>query len=110
MSGHASAGEWRQIGARTGAMPCFMTSAPLPPPAPPGRTGANRPREERPAGRRKGREYVNTCEAAKRLGLSSRTLDSCLYTGTGPCHYRLGGCVRYGVKDLDAWVAGRHRR
>lgn len=77
MFAHASAGEWRGIRAWTGAMSCFMTGALLPPPEPLGRSGANGPREERPTGRRKGRKYVNTCETAKRLRLSPRTLDTC---------------------------------
>ena len=103
--------EWREIRARTGAMPRFLTGAPLPPPEPPGRSEPDRPGDERPRRRRrKGRRYVNTRKAAKLVGLSPRTLDTYRCTGAGPRYYRFGGCVRYRVKDLDAWAAGRRRR
>ena len=75
MASHASAGEWREIRARTGAMPRFLTAGKLLPPESPARSKADRTGDERPR-RRKGRRYVNTREAAKRLGLSPRTLDT----------------------------------
>ena len=107
MAAHASAEERREIRARAGAMPRFLTGAPLPPPRPPARSEVNGPGDERPRRRRKGRRYVNTREAAKLVGLSPRTLDTYRCTGAGPRYYRFGGSVRYRVKDLDAWAAGR---
>ena len=107
MASHASAEEWREIRARTGAMPRFLTGAPLPP-EPPARSEAGDPGDERPR-RCQGRKYVNTRQAAERLGLSPRTLDTYRCTGAGPRYYRFGGCVRYRQKDLDAWDAGRQR-
>ncbi len=110
MASQASAGEWREIRARTGAaMPRFLTGAPLPP-EPPSRSETDRPEDERPRRRRKGWRYVNTRKAAKLVGLSPRTLDTYRCTGAGPRYYRFGGCVRYRVKELDAWAAGRRRR
>ncbi len=110
MAVHASADEWREIRARTGVTPRFLTGAPLPPPESDVRSGANGPGENWPRHRRKGRRYVNTREAAKLLGLSPRTLDTYRCTGAGPRYYRFGGCVRYRVMDLDAWAAGRRQR
>ena len=43
MASHASAGEWREIRARTGAMPRLLSSAPLPRLEPPARSRANGP-------------------------------------------------------------------
>jgi len=59
--------------------------------------------------RRQGRRYVNIREAAERLGLSPRILDTYRCTGEGPWFHRFGGCVRYRQKDLDAWDARRRR-
>ena len=108
MASHASAGEWREIRAHTGPMPRFLTGAPLPPPEPRARSEAGDPEDERPRPR-KGQRYVNTREAAERLGLSPRTLDTYRCTGAGPWYYRLGGRVRYRETDLEAWDAGRRR-
>ena len=110
MAAHASAGEWREIRARTGAMPRFMTVGKRLPPESPARCETDRPGDERPRRRRNGRRYVKTREAAKLVGLSPRTLDTYRCTGAGPRYYRFGGCVRYRVKDLDAWAAGRRQR
>ena len=104
MASHASSEERRKIRARTGATPAILTAGPLPPPSV--RSETNRTGDERRR-RRKGRRYVNTREAAERLGLSPRTLDTYRCTGAGPLFYRFGGCVRYGVKELDAWEASR---
>ena len=109
MASHASAGEWREIRARSGAMPRFLTAAPLPPPEIPSHSGPNRAGDGRRPPRGEDPVYVDTREAAERLGLSPRTLDTYRCTGAGPWYYRLGGCVRYRETDLDAWDAGRRR-
>ena len=70
MKAHASLAEWREIRARAGAMPAFLTGAPPPFPEPPARSEDRDPGPDRPARRRKDRGYVNTREAAERLGLS----------------------------------------
>ena len=51
--------------------------------------------------------YLNTREAALRLGLSPRTLDRYRVTGEGPVFFRFGRLVRYRGEDLAAWAAGR---
>ena len=54
--------------------------------------------------------YLNTREAAERLGLSTRTLDRYRVSGDGPVFLKFGGRVRYLIEDLDAWVRTRRRR
>ena len=76
MTSHASAKEWREIRARTGAMPRFLTGAKLPPPDPPARSRANGSGDELPPPGGEDSPYVDTREAAERLGLSPRTLDT----------------------------------
>ena len=110
MASHASPDEWRQIRARAGAMPRFLTAAPLPPPGPPARLRANGSGDGRPPPCGKNPAFMDTREAAALLGLSPRTLDTYRCTGSGPRYYRLGGCVRYREADLADWDAGRGRR
>ena len=62
----------------------------------------------RPAGC-DGRAYVDTCEAAARLGLSSRTLDRYRASGAAPVFHRFGGRVRCWREDLEAWAASQRQ-
>ncbi len=110
MKSHASLAEWREIRARAGAMPAILTGAPLPSPEPPARREERDPEPEPLARRREDRGYVDTREAAARLGLSPGTLARYRLTGAGPWYYRFGGCVRYAATDLEVWAAGRRGR
>jgi predicted site-specific integrase-resolvase len=47
---------------------------------------------------------LNEDEAAEFLGLSPNTLRSWRHTGKGPDFIRMGGCVRYSVPALEAFV------
>jgi predicted DNA-binding transcriptional regulator AlpA len=48
--------------------------------------------------------YLRTPEAARYLGLSSRTLEKHRTYGTGPTYRKLGGRVVYALHDLRAWA------
>lgn len=48
--------------------------------------------------------YLRTPEAARLLGLSSRTLEKHRTYGTGPIYRKLGGRVVYTLDDLKAWT------
>lgn len=48
--------------------------------------------------------YLRTPDAARRVGLSPRTLEKHRRFGTGPVYWKLGGRVLYTVEELDAWV------
>ena len=52
---------------------------------------------------------LSTENAARYLGLSARTLNNWRWLGggRGPAFVRLGRSVRYDVRTLDAWIAGR---
>ena len=52
-------------------------------------------------------ELLNQYEAAKALGLSTRTLERLRLTGSGPRFAKLGRRVLYRPVDLEAWVASR---
>ena len=54
--------------------------------------------------------FLRTHEAARRLGLSGRTLEKHRCFGTGPIYRKLGGRIVYAIEDLDAWAALRARR
>ena len=110
MASHASVDEWREIRARSGAMPPFLTAAPLPAPEPRSPPEDRDPEPERQGGRDDVGRYMNTREAAQRLGLAPATLARYRITGEGPIHFRFGGCVRYRGDDLEAWVADRMER
>ncbi len=48
--------------------------------------------------------YLRTPEAARLLGLSSRTMEKHRCYGTGPRYSKIGGRVVYRVDDIEAWV------
>lgn len=48
--------------------------------------------------------FLRTPEAARFLGLSSRTLEKHRTYGTGPAYRKLGGRVVYALEDLQAWA------
>lgn len=54
--------------------------------------------------------YLSETEAAKRLGLSERTLQAWRCRGEGPTATRLGRSVRYAVGDLEQWLQSRKTR
>ncbi len=109
MAANADAAERREIRARTGAMPSFLTCDPLPSPEPRSRPECGDSGTERPGERLDHGRYMDTREAAERLGLAPATLARYRITGNGPCHFRFGVCVRYREDDLEAWEAGRRR-
>ena len=47
---------------------------------------------------------LRTKEAARFLGISSRTLEKHRTYGTGPAYRKLGGRVVYAIEDLQAWA------
>ena len=52
---------------------------------------------------------LSTAGAAQYMGISPRTLNNWRWMGggKGPAFVRLGRAVRYDVRTLDAWIAGR---
>jgi predicted DNA-binding transcriptional regulator AlpA len=48
--------------------------------------------------------FLRTPDAARRVGLSPRTLEKHRRFGTGPEYRKLGGRVLYTLEELDAWV------
>jgi predicted DNA-binding transcriptional regulator AlpA len=53
---------------------------------------------------------LRTEEAAKRLGLSPKTLNIWRWKGVGPRFCRLGRACRYRPSDLDAFIAAGEAR
>ena len=49
-------------------------------------------------------------KAAEYVGLSQHTLNQMRSGGRGPRFLKLGGSIRYDVKDLDAWIDKSRRR
>ena len=109
MAANADEAERRELRARAGTMPSFLTGEPPPSPEPRSRPKDRDSGTERPGRRPDDGRYVNTREAAERLGLAPATLARYRITGEGPVHHRFGGCVRYSADDLEAWSAGRRR-
>lgn len=54
--------------------------------------------------------YLRTPEAARYLGLSSRTLEKHRTYGTGPVYHKLGGRIVYDPEDLKTWADRGVRR
>ena len=109
MAANADAAERREIRARTDAMPSFLAGEPPPSPEPRSQPEDRDSRTERLGQRPDDGRYVDTREAAERLGLAPATLARYRITGAGPWHFRFGGCVRYRGDDLKAWEARRRR-
>ena len=111
MAAHASATEARAIERRTGTMPNILAADPIRWQIPPSETCApstlDGGQDADTAVSGDDRTYLNTREAALRLGLSPRTLDRYRVTGEGPVFFRFGRLVRYRGEDLAAWAAGR---
>lgn len=55
-------------------------------------------------------EYIDTAEAAKRLGISASFLNKARLTGDGPAFVKFSKAVRYHWPTVQAWVASRMRR
>ena len=109
MAANADAAERREIHARSGAMPSFLSGDPPPSPEPRPRPEGRNCGTERPGDLRGDGRYMDTREAAEWLGLAQATLARYRITGEGPSHFRFGGCIRYRMDDLEAWEAGRRR-
>jgi hypothetical protein len=54
--------------------------------------------------------FLRTKEAARFIGVSSRTLEKHRIYGTGPNYSKVGGRIIYAVKDLRDWVERGARR
>ncbi|WP_325047946.1 helix-turn-helix transcriptional regulator [Hyphomonas pacifica] len=50
---------------------------------------------------------LNTRQAAERLGLSARTLESLRVSGGGPEYIKLGRSVRYEHDAIETWIEDR---
>ncbi|WP_448190889.1 helix-turn-helix transcriptional regulator [Azospirillum sp. sgz301742] len=48
--------------------------------------------------------FLRTPEAARFLGLSTRTMEKHRLYGTGPRYRKIGGRVVYAVEDLKTWA------
>ena len=55
------------------------------------------------------KQYLNTVQAGRLLGLAPKTLSRYRCTGAGPVFCRFGNRVRYRREDLEAWAATRRR-
>ena len=53
---------------------------------------------------------LTTEQAAKRLGLSPRTLERYRVSGKGPEFLKIGRWVRYTASKLNRWLEGCKRR
>ena len=48
--------------------------------------------------------FLTVVEAARIVGLSSRTLDRYRTSGEGPAYYKFSNVVRYRLEDIQAWA------
>ncbi|BBO92068.1 helix-turn-helix transcriptional regulator [Desulfosarcina ovata] len=51
------------------------------------------------------RELLTDQQVAEENNLGVQTLRNWRHQGTGPPYHKMGRCVRYDRKDIDAWVA-----
>ncbi len=51
--------------------------------------------------------FLNTPEAASKLGLSESQMNKMRHFGTGPDFNKFGSAVRYAEDALDRWAAQR---
>jgi len=54
-----------------------------------------------------GQRFLTPRQAAERLGVSLRTIESWRFRRVGPAFCKLGKSVRYSVDTLDAWAAAQ---
>jgi hypothetical protein len=52
---------------------------------------------------------INQRQAAERLGIPERSLESARGRGNGPPFYKIGQRVVYDTDELDAWLVARRR-
>lgn len=48
-------------------------------------------------------DMLDTDDAARRLGVSKRTMETMRAKGTGPAYHEIGGSIRYLLGDVEAW-------
>lgn len=51
-------------------------------------------------------KWLNSHEAAERLGFSEKTLANWRYEGRGPRYSKVGRSIRYLAADLDTFMKG----
>lgn len=54
-------------------------------------------------------KLLNTKDAAAYIGMSASWLNKSRMDGSGPPYMKIGGSVKYAVKDLDEWLAASRR-
>ena len=53
--------------------------------------------------------FLKTSEAARILGLQSKTLERWRWAGRGPAYRKLGSAVRYDSRELERWAESCRR-
>lgn len=48
-------------------------------------------------------DMLDTDDAARRLGVSKRTMETMRAKGNGPAYHEIGGSIRYLLGDVEAW-------